>query len=78
MPHQRILLKFLSPVSLHENKDTLTIFNGHKIVDKLTGFVAFPKQYESVTNNLYVELDSETFGQRGGFLAQVSVIVDNQ
>ena len=32
--------------------------------------------YESVTNSMYVEMDSSTFGQRDGFLAQVSVIID--
>lgn len=76
MPHQRIKLKFLSPLNLHDNHDTLSIFNGKKIVDVLTGYVAFPKEYESVANNLYIELDSSNFGQREGFLAQVSVILD--
>jgi hypothetical protein len=59
---------------LHENKDTLAIFNGKKVVEKLTGYIAFPKKYESVANTMYVEMDSSTFGQRDGFLAQVSVI----
>ena len=74
LPHQRIQLRFLSPINLHENKDTLAIFNGKKIVEKLTGYIAFPKKYESVANTMYVEMDSSTFGQRDGFLAQVSVI----
>ena len=76
MPHQRIKLKFLSPVSLHQGHDFLTIFDGQRIVDKLTGYVAFPKQYESVENTMFVQMDSSVFGQREGFLAKVSVIVD--
>jgi hypothetical protein len=75
MPHQRIKLRFLSPINLHKGKDSLTIFNGRKIVDKLTGYISFPSQYESVGNNMYIELDSSSAGQREGFLAQVSVIV---
>ena len=67
-------MKFLSPINLHEKKDTLAIYDGKKIVERLTGYVAFPKRYESVANTMYVELDSSTFGQRDGFLAQVSVI----
>lgn len=56
----------------------LAIFNGVKIVEKLTGYIAFPQQYESVRNNLYLELDASTFGQHEGFLAQVSVIVQDK
>ena len=54
----------------------MSIFDGQRIIEKLTGYVAFPKIYESVANSMYVEMDSSTFGQRDGFLAQVSVIID--
>ena len=74
MPHQRIRLKFLSPVVLQEKNDNLIIFNGQKIIDKLTGYIPFPRQYESVGNNMYIELDSSVRGKREGFLAKVSVI----
>ena len=67
-------MKFLSPINLHENKDSLSIFDGQRIVEKLTGYIAFPKRYESVANTMYVEMDSSTFRQTDGFLAQVSVI----
>ena len=75
MPHQRIRLKFLSPVSLTENKDYLKIFNGEEVVDNYTGYIRFPRQIESIANYMYIELDSSHYGQREGFLAQVSVIV---
>ena len=78
MPSQRIRLKFLSPVHLHKNKDFLSIFNGKRIVKNMTGYVAFPKQYESVGNYMYLELNSNVFGQREGFFALVSVITKNK
>ena len=74
MPNQKIKLKFLSPISLHENHDFLIIHDGHRVVDKLTGYIAFPKQYQSFQNSMYVELESSTYGQREGFFAKVSVI----
>ena len=70
----RIRLKFLSPVILQEPMDTLTIFNGKRVVDRLHGYISFPKEYESVNNNLYVELDSAPHDLREGFFAQVSLI----
>lgn len=73
MPNQKIKLKFLSPINLQKGKDSLKIFNGEKIVDKITGYVPFPQQYFSVNNYMYLELDSSSFGQREGFLAQVSL-----
>ena len=54
--------------------DTLTIFNGKRVVDRLHDYIAFPKEYESVNNNLYVELDSAPHDLREGFFAQVSLI----
>ena len=54
--------------------DTLTIFNGKKVVDRLHGYISFPKEYESINNNLYVELDSAPHDLREGFFAQVSLI----
>ena len=68
----------MSPVHLHKNKDFLSIFNGKRIVKKMTGYVAFPKQYESVGNYMYLELNSNVFGQREGFFALVSVITKNK
>ena len=44
----------------------------------MTGYVAFPKQYESVGNYMYLELNSNVFGQREGFFALVSVITKNK
>ena len=75
MDNQKIKLKFLSPVILQKNSDNLIIFNGKKVVEKLTGYIQYPKEYESVSNYMYVELDSFAHGQsREGFLAQVSII----
>ena len=59
---------------MQESMDTLTIFNGKRVVDRLHGYIAFPKEYESVNNNLYVELDSAPHDLREGFFAQVSLI----
>ena len=75
MDHQKTKLKFLSPVILQEKSDSLIIFNGKKVVEKLTGYIQYPKEYESVSNYMYVELDSFAHGQsREGFLAQVSIM----
>ena len=59
---------------MQESMDTLTIFNGKKVVDRLHGYISFPKEYESINNNLYVELDSAPHDLREGFFAQVSLI----
>ena len=73
--NQKIKLKFLSPVILQENSDKLIIFNGEKVIKKLTGYIQYPKEYESVSNYMYIELDSFAHGHsREGFLAQVSII----
>ena len=52
MENQKIKLKFLSPVILQENSDKLIIFNGEKVIKKLTGYIQYPKEYESVSNFL--------------------------